>query len=107
MVGTTRGLGWIGSNMAKVLHFDDYTTYNFKGPCKLNTRGIKNWRFSTNISLYLENGTRYGHSYNRRPLTADSFAVSCIGLGWVGLGHSGDGLGWFGSPKMDPRTSLS
>jgi len=41
MVGTTRGLGWIGSNMAKVLHFDDYTTYNFKGPCKLNTRGIK------------------------------------------------------------------
>jgi len=30
--------------------------------CKLNTRGYENWRFSTNISLYLENGTRYGHS---------------------------------------------
>ena len=84
MVGTTRGLGWIGSNMAKVLHFDDYTTYNFKGPCKLNTRGMKNWRFSTNISLYFENNARYGHSYNGRPLTADSFAVSCIGSGWVG-----------------------
>ena len=69
--------------MTKVLYFDDYTTYNFKGPCKLNTRGMKNWRFSTNISLYLENGTRYGHSYNGRPLTADSFAVSCTGLGWV------------------------
>jgi len=23
-------------------------------------------RFSTNILLYFENGTRYGHSYNRR-----------------------------------------
>jgi len=48
---------------------------------------MKNWRFSTNISLYFENGTRYGHSYNGRPLIADSFAVNCIGLGWVGLGR--------------------
>jgi len=40
--------------MTKVLYFDDYTTYNFKGPCKLNTRGMKNWRFSTNILVYLE-----------------------------------------------------
>jgi len=62
---------------------DDYATHNFKGPCKLNTRGMKNWRFSTNISLYLENSTRYDHAYNERPLTADSFAVSCMGLGWV------------------------
>jgi len=23
---------------------------------------MKNWRFSTNISLYFENDTRYGHS---------------------------------------------
>jgi len=29
---------------------------------------MKNWRFSTNISLYFENGTRYGHSYNERQL---------------------------------------
>jgi len=29
-------------------------------------RGNKNWRFWTNISLYLGNDTRYGHSYNRR-----------------------------------------
>ena len=72
---------------------------------------MKNWRFSTNISLYLENGTRYGHSYNGRPSTADSFAVSCIGLGWVhifrfamgwaGLDHSVDGLGWVGSGTDD------
>jgi len=26
---------------------------------------MKNWRFSTNNSLYCENGTRYGH-YNGR-----------------------------------------
>jgi len=28
--------------------------------------GVKNWRFSTNISLYFKNGTRYGHSYSGR-----------------------------------------
>jgi len=27
---------------------------------------MKNWLFSNNISLYLENDTRYGHSYNGR-----------------------------------------
>jgi len=27
---------------------------------------MKSWRFSTNISLYFVNGTRYGHSYNGR-----------------------------------------
>jgi len=27
---------------------------------------MKNWRFSTNISLYFENGTRYAHSYDER-----------------------------------------
>jgi len=43
--------------------------------------------------------------------------VSCIGLdlvvrnfplvvGWVGLGHSADGLGWIGSHRIDPRTTL-
>jgi len=32
------------------------------GLCKLNRTGMKNWRFSTNIS-HFENGTRYGHSY--------------------------------------------
>jgi len=43
--------------------------------------GHEKLAFSTTILLYFENGTRYGHSYNGRPLTADSFAVSCIGLG--------------------------
>jgi len=52
---------------------------------------MKNWRYSTSISLYFENSTRYDHSYNARPLTADSFAVSWVGsifldLLWVGLG---------------------
>jgi len=28
--------------------------------------GMKNWRFSTNISVYFENAKRYGHSYNGR-----------------------------------------
>ena len=27
---------------------------------------MKGWRFATNISLYFENGTRYGHSYYGR-----------------------------------------
>ena len=26
--------------------------------------GMKNWRYSTNVSLYFENGKRYGHSFN-------------------------------------------
>jgi len=28
--------------------------------------GMKNWRLSTNISFYFENGTGYGHSYTGR-----------------------------------------
>jgi len=40
--------------------------------------------------------------------------LSCIGLGpnfplvvgWIGLGPSADGLGWIGSHKMDPWTTL-
>jgi len=27
-------------------------------------------------------------------------------VGWVGLGQSADGLGWVGSHKMDPWTTL-
>ena len=27
-------------------------------------------------------------------------------MGWVGLGQSADGLGWVGSHKMDPWTTL-
>jgi len=33
-----------------------------RAPCKINTHG----RSSINISLYFENGTTYGHSYNSR-----------------------------------------
>jgi len=28
-------------------------------------------------------------------------------VGWVGLGQSADGLGWVGSHKMDPWTTLA
>jgi len=37
-----------------------------KGSCKSNTRGMKNWRFSTKLSLYHENGIRHGHSYKEK-----------------------------------------
>jgi len=99
------GLGWVGSGCVEILHFSmgwiwlGWVEYDKSRPTiflmitqhtilrdrasKIQA-GIKNWRFSTNVSLYFENGTRYGHSYNGRPLTADSFAVSCIELGWVG-----------------------
>jgi len=39
------------------------------GDCANYIQGDMNkWHFSTNISLYFENGTRYGHSYNGRRL---------------------------------------
>jgi len=49
------------------------------------------------------------------PLTGADVGDGCkssqscpwVGLGWVGLGQSADGLGWIGSHKMDPRTTLS
>jgi len=39
---------------------------------------MKNWRFSTNISLF-ENGKRYGHShsYNRRRIENRTQAFEC------------------------------
>jgi len=45
--------------------------------CKLNTRGMKNWRFSINISVYFENGTRYGHSYNVTMDGLDEWELVC------------------------------
>jgi len=29
---------------------------------------MTSWRFLTNITLYFENGTKYGHSYNGRQI---------------------------------------
>ena len=42
--------------------------WSSRGSCKLNTSGRKIWRLLINrpTSLYFENGTRYGHSYNER-----------------------------------------
>jgi len=37
-----------------------------RGSCKLNTRGMKNWHFSTDILLNFENG----HSYNGKRIGA-------------------------------------
>ena len=42
---------------------------------------------------------------NMIDINADSFAI--VVSGWVGLGHSADALSWVGSPKIDPRTTLS
>jgi len=34
---------------------------------------MKNWRFSTNISFYFANDTRYGHSHNGRPIVSHTW----------------------------------
>jgi len=45
--------------------------------CKLNTRGMENWHFSTNISFYSKTVKIYGHNYNRRRiLVCDLLMVS-------------------------------
>ena len=91
-VGSTRGLGWVGLGRdfavfdglgwveydKSTISFDAYTTYNCKGPCQINTRGYEKLAFFAS----------FRKRYNIRPffgrsLTAISFAVSCIGLGWV------------------------
>jgi len=33
---------------------------------QVKSKGVEKLAFSTNISLYVENGTRYGQSYNAR-----------------------------------------
>jgi len=38
----------------------------FIGHVPVKYKGYENWRFSRNISLYFENGSRYDHSYNGR-----------------------------------------
>jgi len=36
------GLGWVEYDKSRpTIFFDDYITYNCKGSCKLNTRGMK------------------------------------------------------------------
>jgi len=47
--------------------------------CKLNGRGMKNWRFSTNISLYFENG----HSYNGRRIGTCMRAIKWCHFQWL------------------------
>jgi len=49
-----------------VLKFGAKIRRGSRASCKLNTRGYEILAFLTNISLYFENGTRYGHSYNGR-----------------------------------------
>jgi len=57
----TQGLGEF------VLKFSAKIPRESRGSCKLNRRGYEKLaRFSTNVSLYFENGTRYGHRYNGR-----------------------------------------
>ena len=78
---------------------------------------MKNWRFRP-ISRFISKTVQHTAivTMEDHALTADSFAVSCIrfgwvhifrfAMGWVRLGHSVDGLGWVGSPKMYSRTTL-
>ena len=46
---------------------------------------MKNGRFSTNISLYVENDTKYGRSYNGRPIVGRSepFSMTLNDLEWL------------------------
>jgi len=97
-------LNWVENDKSTVFS-DDYTTYvQLQGRASKIQGGMKNWLFwpvFRFISKTLQDTaivTMEDHA-----LTADSFAVSCIGLGWVhifrfamgwlGLGHLVNGLG--------------
>jgi len=43
---------------------------------------MKNWRFSINISLYFENGTRYGHSYSGRQIGTRTRSIERCHFQW-------------------------
>jgi len=77
-VELTHGLGWIGSTIAIVL---------------------KIWSANSALSRLTDNSCielgRVGPNFF--PLV----------VGWVGLSQSVDGLGWIGSHKMDPWTTLA
>jgi len=49
------------------------------------TRSYEKWAFSTNISLYVENDTKYGRSYNGRPIVGRSepFSMTLNDLEWL------------------------
>jgi len=53
-----------------------------RGVCKLNTRGYEKLSFSINISLYIENGTRYCHSYNGRWIWTRRRSIECCHFQW-------------------------
>jgi len=44
--------------------------------------GMKNLHFSTNISLYFENHTRYGHSYNGRRIRTHMQSIEWYHFPW-------------------------
>jgi len=43
---------------------------------------MKNWRFSSNISLNFENGTRYGHIYNGRRIWTRTRSIEWCHFQW-------------------------
>ena len=53
-----------------------------RGSRKLNTRGLKNCRFSTNVSLNFENGTRYGRNYNGRRIRTRVQSIDWCHFQW-------------------------
>jgi len=58
--------------------------------CKINERGMKNWRFSTNVSLYFENGTRYGYSYSGRRIGTCMQSTDWYHFQWPWVTHNLD-----------------
>jgi len=99
-MGSNYGLGWVGSGCVEIFSF---------------------WWVGPAIAKVLNICKDYVNAFKERSdkiwLQAVKF-VSCCGLGrlgskffprvagWVGLGQSNDGLGWIGSHKMDPWTTL-
>jgi len=53
-----------------------------RGSRKLNTRGLKNCRFSTNVLLNFENGTRYGRNYNGRRIRTRVRSIDWCHFQW-------------------------
>ena len=66
-----------------------------RGSCKINARGMKNWRFSTNISLYFENGERYGHSCNRRRIGTRTRSIEWCHFQWLSM-----------TPNIDSKVTI-
>ena len=90
-------MGWVGSTIAKVSKY-------LKGLCSFNARLDNIWLHREVKFDFTADPTGTG---NRSLLVV----LGLVGLGpnfstCSGLGQSADGLGWIGSHKIDPWTTL-